>query len=384
MEHDIEIPPTWNRTEWAREMYRWRKQHEHIVGYSVDDIRLPETISIGDLELRKFQPNPMLKAPSHLLERAKFPVVDVHTHLIDANVEEVIRGMDTLNIEKAVNLTGGVEHHLDETLGKLDRAYPDRFATFSTPDFRKRCGPEFGERAAAQLEADVAKGAKGLKILKVLGLYARDEEGNLLAVDSALFDPLWAKAAELNLPVMLHVGDPPAFFEPPNHANERYVELTNHPEWYYPQDTYPRLETILEQRDNVFKRHPNTSFICAHMANTTHDLARLASMLDTFPNVHVEISAQINELGRQPYTAREFFLKYQDRVLFGTDNIGDALSPPHYRLYFRFLETADEYFPFSPEAEGQGWWRIYGLYLPDEVLKKVYRENAMKLVRFGA
>ena len=238
--------------------------------------------------------------------------------------------------------------------------------------------PDFGTRMADKLTDAVKNGACGLKVLKTLGLGVRDAGGKLIAVDDARFDPVWERAGELKIPVLIHTADPVAFFRPINETNERWEELYRHPEWSFHGKDYPQHRELIDARNRVVARHSKTTFICAHMADIPEDLAKLSESLDQHPNMMVEISARISELGRQPYTARKFFLKYADRILFGTDGV-----PPISELvpHWRFLETWDEYFPYEDNPfPPQGFWNIYGIGLPDDVLKKVYYENAQRII----
>ena len=236
--------------------------------------------------------------------------------------------------------------------------------------------PGFFQKAADDLERLVEHGAVGFKIWKDLGLTVRDAGGNLVRVDDERLDPLFDKARELDVPVMFHTADPLAFFEPIDRFNERYEELAAHPEWSFHGAQFSRRE-LIAQRNTVFARHPRTRFVAAHMGECPEDLASVSAMLDAYPNVSVDISARIAELGRQPYSARDFFLRYADRILFGTDLLP---AVGMYRLHYRFLETADEYFAYPSHASRQGRWMIYGISLPDDVLRKIYRENALRLL----
>jgi predicted TIM-barrel fold metal-dependent hydrolase len=234
----------------------------------------------------------------------------------------------------------------------------------------------FFQRAVENLRSFVEAGACGLKIWKDLGLQLRDANGELLRIDDVRLAPLFDEAAKLGVPVMFHIADPDAFFLPIDRFNERYEELAAHPDWGFHGSQYSKDE-LLEQRDRVFARHPQTTFVAAHMAEKPENLGYLDKLLSTHPNVFVDMSARTAELGRQPYTARDFFVKHADRILFGTDLVP---SIEMYRLHFRFLETADEYFEYPSHASRQGRWNIYGLHLPDDVLRKIYRENALRLL----
>jgi predicted TIM-barrel fold metal-dependent hydrolase len=329
-----------------------------------------------DLRLSDFHPRSMLCTAAHELQGPKFPVIDYHNHLDAQEPREVLKIMDQCGIEKAVNITMLTGEPAIEMIRKYRGAAPDRFETYGWMDWSDVQAPGFFQRSVEHLERLVENGACGLKIWKDLGTTVKDADGNLLRVDDERLDPVYERAAQLGVPIMYHIADPDAFFQPIGPENERYEELAAHPEWSYHGSHYGKLE-LLAQRDRVIARHPNTTFVGAHVAERPEDLAYVSSLLDKNPNLYVDISARCAELGRQPYTAREFFLKYADRILFGTDLIPDVNM---YRLHYRFLETRDEYFEYPSHASRQGRWNIYGLFLPDDVLRRVYRENALRLL----
>ena len=309
-----------------------------------------------------------------------------------AQPEDLLPVMDRKGIRTLVNLTGGVGAGLEESIRSFDHVAPGRFLTLTEPSFA--CFPEPNY---AQLQGDAiahAKrvGARGLKLLKTLGLYLREriDEGPLVAVDDRRFDPMWEACAALDMPVFLHVSDPEAFFLPTDATNERYEELSNHPDWSFYGPSFPSNAELLAARDRLIARHPKTTFALLHVGNNAENLAAVAACLDRFPNTVIDISARIGELGRQPRTAKRFFDRYQDRILFGTDAVpspygddvpqqlfGDEL----YEIYYRFLETEDEYFDYAPSpTPPQGRWSIYGLNLAEDVLRKVYHDNAARLL----
>lgn len=342
--------------------------------------------------LDEFRPRSELRTPQHLLERAKFPCVNVHSHpfrLSDAELAEMVATMDAANIAVSVSLDGRAGDRFAEHYQRLTKLHPGRFVVFVRMDYvgeGQADDPQtweihrsdFGERMADRLTLAVRQGAGGLKLLKDLGLGVRDRDGKLIAPDDPRFDPVWRRAGELGVPVLWHCADPVAFFRPIDETNERWEELYRHPEWSFHGRDFPQHQELIDARNRVIARHPQTTFICAHMADIPEDLAKLGEYLDTWPNMHVEIAARISELGRQPYTARRFFLKYSDRILFGTDGV-----PPLSELipHFQFLETWDEYFPYEDNPfPPQGLWNIYGIGLPDDVLQKVYHENAVRLI----
>jgi predicted TIM-barrel fold metal-dependent hydrolase len=333
-----------------------------------------------DLRLSDFAPRSMLVTPAHEIQRAKFPAIDYHNHLDAQDPQELLPVMDACNIERLVNITMQVGAEARAVMEQLQAAAPERFATIAWMDWRGLDEPDFFRRAVERLERLVERGACGIKLWKDLGLSLRDASGELLRVDDERLAPLFEKAAELKVPVMLHIADPDAFFLPVDRFNERYEELAAHPDWSFHGARYGK-EELLKQRDRVLARHPRTTFVAAHVAERPEHLAYVSRLLEAHPHLYIDISARVAELGRQPYTAREFFLKHADRILFGTDLVPEAEM---YRLHFRFLETADEYFDYPSHASRQGRWRIYGLHLPDEVLRKVYRENALRLLKGAA
>jgi len=332
----------------------------------------------GDLKLLDWQPISQMVVKETKIVKAKFPVIDIHSHLGKLeNTAKYLEEMDKAGVWKCVSLDGkSKDDFYIEHLKVSQSVSKNRFLIFFHPDISKINEPNFGINEAKKLEEAVKLGARGLKIWKDLGLGIKDKSGKLITVDDPRMDPIWAKCGELGIPVEIHIADPSAFFTPLDKHNERYDELGSHPDWSFFGDYYPSKEEILEARNRVIKKHPNTIFIGAHFGALPENLQVVGEWLDTYPNFYVDIDARISELGRQPYTARRFFLKYQDRILFGTDTACDAEA---YRLYFRFLETDDEYIDPTPAHKLQGRWMIYGLYLPDEVLEKVYNKNALKI-----
>lgn len=349
----------------------------------------------------------MLRARETRVERARFPVIDVHTHLswskeskngIEmvgerkylAPPSELLPVMDRRNLQALVNLTGGYGRGVEDAIAQYDKTHAGRFYTFTEPSYSRYAEPDYPKAQANAVAEAHAAGARGLKVLKTLGLFLREQitSGKLVKVDDPRFDPMWDICGQLKLPVAIHVSDPIAFFTPTDRFNERYEELHAHPDWSFYGRDYPSNADLLAARNRVIARHPNTQFLVLHVGNFAEDLEDVAENLDRYTNMTVDIAARIGELGRQPRAARRFFDKYQDRILFGTDAtphgddvpqqlFGDAL----YEIYFRFLETEDEYFDYAPARKPpQGRWRIYGLGLPDGILRKVYNENAVRLL----
>ncbi len=332
----------------------------------------------SDLNLTDWRPKSQLVVKETQVLKPKFPVIDIHNHLRNLdNAEKYLEEMDKAGVWKCISLDGNSKDDFyKEHLRVSHNISKDRFIIFFRPDFSKIDEPDFGLKEAKRLEEAVKMGCRGLKISKVLGLYDKDKTGKLVTVDDPRIDPIWAKCGELGIPVMIHVSDPKAFFTPLDRFNERYDELIAHPSWLFYGDQYPSKEEILAQRNRVFAKHPDTIFIGAHMGTLPEELHTVANWLECYPNFYVDIDARISELGRQPYTARKFLIKYQDRVLFGTDTPPNAEA---YRIYYRFLETDDEYFDPTGGHHLQGRWLIYGVHLPDEVLEKIYNKNALKI-----
>jgi predicted TIM-barrel fold metal-dependent hydrolase len=328
------------------------------------------------LRLSEFHPRSSLHTPDRTPEKPRFPVIDYHNHLDSTDPKQVLSIMDQCGVEHIVNITMQTGEPALDILDRFRKAAPDRFSAIGWMDWSGVDRSDFVSVTIDRLNRLIDHGACGIKFWKDLGLTLRDAQGRLLCIDEDRFDPIFEACGKLGLPVMFHTADPSAFFEPIDAENERYEELAAHPDWGFHNSPVSKRE-LLEQRNRVIARHPEVTFVGAHCAESGEDLAYLAEQLDSLPNLQIDISARTPELGRQPYRAREFFLKYADRILFGTDLLPEVEM---YRLYFRFLETADEYFPYPSHASRQGRWNIYGLYLPDDILRKVYRENALRLL----
>lgn len=345
-------------------------------------------MTTNEIYLSDFKPRAKLVVKVTTVLTPRFPVIDAHNHLAEPfgggwdqrPINELLDVMDSANVRAYVDLDGGwgeeiLHRHLDHIKAKA----PERFFMFGGVDWSKWAehGDRFGEWAAERFRAQVARGADGLKIWKPFGLSVRDQHGNLVAIDDPRLDALWAAAGELNLPVLIHIADSVAFFDPLDQTNERYEEMYAHPDWQFPSPPFPPFMKLMNDFKLLVSRHSGTIFIGAHVGCYAENLGWVQQMLDDCPNYRVDISARIGELGRQPYSARRFFIDYADRILFGIDAGADLDT---YRLYYRFLETDDEYFNYGTgEVPGQGRWHIYGLYLPDDVLRKVYYDNASRI-----
>ena len=331
------------------------------------------------MSFEDYDPPSTLVVPEHRLTHAKFPFIDVHNHQFDMptkNLADLTAQMDTLNMAVMVNLSGrgrGSTEHLEKSLENVKKNSPKRFIVFTNMDFAAIDDPEWQSRMLRQLEDDVKKGANGLKIYKSLGMFAKDSKGNRIKIDDPRIGPIWDKCGQLGIPVLIHAADPKQFWQPIDANNERWLELKLHPGRRHDTDTV-KWETLIKEQHNIFKRHKKTTFINAHLGWYGNDLKKLGELLDAMPNMYTEIGAVIAELGRQPRAARQFLIKYQDRVLFGKD----SWVPGEYETYFRVLETADEYFPYHKRYHA--FWRMYGLELPDDVLKKIYYKNALKII----
>jgi len=348
-----------------------------------------------DIRLGRYQPEPVLVVPRESVTRAPYPVIDIHWHLesqIPAiTPERLVQAMDAAGVAKIADL-GGLPQLFKLAASTFAARYPDRFILFVKPDMAAAVsdpnGLESGVAAQVRwIEEAAALGAQGMKISKSLGMGQFDREGRLLAVDDPRLDPLWAKAGQLGMPVLIHTADTEAFFHPADARNERYEEMLGNPEWSR-YGKLPSRDELFAQRERLLVRHPGTNFIGAHMGMQEDDLAKVGALLDRYPNYFVDIAAVVHALGRQPVTARSFFIRYQDRIVFGTDGgYGLVAQQPGwtperlFQSYFEFLETSNEYVEYPMwGAHNQGRWRIYGLDLPAEVLEKIYVRNAERLI----
>ena len=374
------------------------------------------TAPAARLALADYQPRSMLVVEENVVASARYPAIDMHTHVSSVfgrepgpddalqgtaadRLQQIRQWMDELNLQTLVNLTGGAGDDLQRTVAEMVEQHPSRLVTCTVPTYGRLSEPGYPEWQAEELARAKEQGAIGLKILKTLGLYLREggfresereagQRGPLVKIDDPRFDPMWDAAGQLGFPVFIHVADPDAFFIPTDRFNERWEELGNHPDWSFYGEDFPAKEELLAARNRVIERHPDTTFIGLHVANRPENLDEVSSWLDTYPNLHIEIGARLGELGRQPRRARRFFEEYSDRVMFGTDASPNGssvpqqdLEPEMFRCYFRFLETLDEYFDYSPApTPPQGRWKIYGIGLPDEILKKVYHDNAARVL----
>jgi len=371
-------------------------------------LKSPQGAGKMKLELADFQPKSMLHVPESTVPRSRYPVIDIHTHLsiraksvngvgigegmqFLARPETLLPVMDRKNIRFMVNLTGGSGKGLKEAVERFQKPHPDRFLTFTEPTWERSNQPGYAKFQADEIVRAHEAGARGVKVLKTLGLYLREKisEGPLVKIDDARFDPMWETCGSLGIPVAIHVSDPEAFFLPTDRTNERFEELNNHPDWSFHGRDFPSNAELLEARNRVLARHPRTQFIVLHVGNDAENLPYVSECMDRFPNMTVELGARVGELGRQPRMSRKFFDKYQDRIIFGTDAVPNGTDTPQqifgdqlYEIYYRFLETDDEYFDYAPApVPPQGRWRIYGIQLPDSILKKVYFENAAGLLK---
>jgi len=339
---------------------------------------------IRELKLKDWKPRSSMVTKVSVVEKPLYPVIDIHNHLgggkgvlTPERVKRYLAEMDAAGVKLVVNLDGGWGDKLKETVAALDQTHPGRFLTFALVNFDGIDEADWGQREAKRLEESFAAGARGLKFHKTLGLHHRYKDGKLMPVDDPKLEPVWEVCAKHNRPVIIHTADPAAFFTPLDQFNERWHELNEHPNWLFYGSQFPKREELLAQLHRVIEKHPKTTFINTHFGNNVEDLKAVAQKLDELPNMYVDFDARISELGRQPYAARRFFLKYQDRVLFGTDTTPRREA---FRIYYRFLETDDEYFDCAASHHLQGFWMIYGIHLPREVLEKIYHHNAARLL----
>ena len=331
----------------------------------------------ADLTFEEYNPKSTLVVPGSPVTRAKFPFIDIHSHqfrMADQDLSSLIADMDEMNMGIMINLSGGSGERIKGAIKNVKEHYPNRFGVFANVNFDGVGNEGWGEKAAQQLEEDVKNGAVGLKIYKSLGLRNKDTSGKRLAIDDPRLGPVWEKCGELGIPVIIHAADPKSFWDPMDGDNERWLELKTKP-GRKRSDTEPASwQQIIDEQHNMFRNHPNTTFINAHFGWFANDLGRLGELIEEMPNMYVELAAIIAELGRQPRNAHDFFVKYQDKILFGKD----SWRPKEFPTYFRVLESDDEYFPYHKKYHA--YWAMYGLDLPDEVLKKVYYKNALKIV----
>src|SRR5438874_1536606 len=326
--------------------------------------------------IREYKPKSTLVVPQHPVPHAKFPVIDIHSHqptpISAGEFERVVKGMEDNNLRVLVNLSGSSGEQLRRGIDATRASkYRDRMVLFANVDFRQ-AGPGFGAKAARQLEEDIKAGALGLKIFKDLGMFDRKADGSRLKVDDPELDPIWATCARLNVPVLIHIAEPQAFFDPLDYSNERWLELALYPDRRH--QTGVRFEELMTERNNMIRKHPATKFILAHFGWHANDLARAGKLLDQNPNVYFDVAAVLYDFGRQPRAAHDFFVKYQDRILFGKD----SYQPDEYPYYWRVFEPSDEYFDYYRDYHA--FWKLYGIGLPDQVLRKLYNSNALKLV----
>ena len=329
-----------------------------------------------ELAVEDWKPRSTLVAPQRLVARAKFPVIDVHSHhrptTSPQRIDEIVAEMDDLNLAVLVNLSGGSGSRLQQAVKAFKGRHPSRFAVFANPDFGGIGSPGWGQRAARQLEKDVASGAQGLKIFKNFGMSVTDQRGGRVPVDSEEMDPIFQTCARLGIPVLIHVADPAEFWADHDAHNERWLELKLRPR--RKRTAPPSFERLVEERDRMLSRHPGTNFILAHMGWQGNNLGALSALLDRLSNVYVDIAAVLYELGRVTYSGRAFLNKYQDRVLFGKD----SYVPSEFPYYWRVLETRDEYFEYYRRYHAH--WNLYGLGLPDDTLAHIYWRNAARLI----
>lgn len=350
-------------------------------------IALPITISLllvvatlpafsQRMDFEKYDPISTLVVPVHPVKRAKYPFIDVHNHqwsMGTQNLNELLKDMDVLNLQVMVNLSGGSSNTLKKMTDNIKAHAPKRFLVFANIDFTGIGRAGWTEQAVKQLAEDVRNGAAGLKVFKSLGLSVKDSNGERVAIDDKRLDAIWDKCGELKIPVLIHAADPKSFWDDMDEHNERWLELATHPGRQRGKDNPAPWQQIIDEEHRMFRKHPGTTFINAHFGWYANDLAHLSQLMQTMPNMYVEFGAVIAELGRQPKMARQFFEQYQDRILFGKD----SWVPEEYGTYFRVLETGDEYFPYHKKYHA--FWRMYGMQLPDNILKKIYYKNALKL-----
>ncbi len=329
------------------------------------------------MDIEDYSPISTLKVNETILKKSKYPFIDVHNHQFDMpikNLDNLVSEMDSLNMVFMINLSGFRGLYLEKSLQKIKESAPTRFGLFLNIDFEKIDEPDFKSFTLKVIRDAVRSGVIGLKVYKSLGLTDKDSNGNRISVNDPRLDPVWNLCGELNIPVLIHSGEPEAFWFDKNEYNERWLELRQKPGRYRGDPSkYPSFETVISEQHDVFRKHPKTTFINAHLGWMGNDLDALSDHLDTYKNVMTEIGAVLAELGRQPVRARKFLTEYKNRVLFGKD----SYNVSEYHTYFRVLETDDEYFDYYRKRHAH--WKMYGLNLPDSVLKSLYYKNALKL-----
>jgi predicted TIM-barrel fold metal-dependent hydrolase len=343
-----------------------------ITYYCIDKIQ--EKNNLMDIE--EYSPKSTLIVPEHPVKRSKYPFIDVHNHQFDMpikNLPKLVSEMDSLNMAFMINLSGFRGLYLRKSLENIKKNAPTRFGLFLNIDFEDIDDKFFSETQVALIDSAVKAGVMGLKVYKSLGLTSKDNKGARIAINDIRLDPIWKACGDNNIPVLIHSGEPASFWSPKDKFNERWLELRQKPNRYRDPEINPSFEEVIAEQHDVFRKHPNTTFINAHLGWMGNDLDRLGEHLDLYPNVLTEIGAVLAEIGRQPIRAEQFFTTYQDRILFGKD----SYNVSEYYTYFRVLETNDEYFEYYRKRHAH--WRMYGLALPDSVLKKLYYKNALKL-----
>jgi len=351
--------------------------------YAIDYVQKKNNL----MDIEEYSPIASLVVEENIVKKSKYPFIDVHSHQWDmsySNLKKLVSEMDSLNMAYMINLSGSgfgtflgnqalMDKNLEKSLFNVKQNYPERFGVFVNIDFKKIDDDNFAQNSVKTIENAVNQGVIGLKVYKDLGLSIKDSSGKRVKVDDPRLSPIWEICGKLKIPVLIHSGEPSPFFDPIDKYNERWLHARQKPGSFRPPEKFPSFKTVMSEQSNMFEKHPNTIFINAHMGWMANDLDALGRHLDKFPNVYTEIGAVIGELGRQPRRARQFFLDYQDRIMFGKD----TYKKSEFDVYFRVLETSDEYFDYYRKRHGL--WKMYGLNLPDEVLKKVYYKNALKL-----
>jgi len=348
--------------------------------FAIDVIQNKKNI----MSFEDYDPPSSLVVEGEEIKRAKYPFVDVHSHqwgMPTMDLNKLASEMDEINMGFLINLSGSgfgpqaaKDLYFDESIENINENQPKRIGLFLNVDFSSVDDEDYAEKQVAIIRDAVSKGAIGLKVYKSLGLKDKDSKGERVRVDDERIGPVWDVCGELGIPVLIHSADPFQFWLPKDNQNERWFELKEKPGRFYGENDFiPPFEDIIKEQHTIFERHKNTIFINAHLGWMGNDLKKLGEHLDKYPNVMTEFGAVIAELGRQPRTARQFFIDYQDRIMFGKD----SYNKEEFYTYFRVLESDDEYFDYFRKRHA--FWKMYGLNLPDDVLKKVYFQNALRV-----
>lgn len=342
-------------------------------------------VNLGDtLLLRDYQPESGVDTIDQRTHKyPSMPVYETHGHLgkfFNVKPDLVSKKLTELNIKKFINLSITTGEDFIKTQREFNDPRIVHFSTFNWKRLENVKDDSFVQAMVEDLKKDIQNGSRGIKLWKNLGLKLKKPDGSRLKVNDPILYPLFELCQKHNLIISIHTADPIAFFKPNGQKNERYEEIIRHPDWSFASKEFPSRDTVLDERNALFQRFPNLRFIALHFGEYAESPQKVEKLLDENPNVYIDIAARVDELGRIPLRIKKLILKYQDRILFGTDGPPDSGK---YEIYSRFLETEDEYFDYYPEnKQRKGFWKIYGIKLDKDILEKIYYKNAEKLFGF--